>query len=298
MAVARTRILMFHRILEDTVAAHGLPCCYRIRGTALTPNEFEHVLDTAGPIVPLDAVEVALASGEDPPSGTVLTFDDGYREHLPVARVLAQRGVPAVFYIATGIHGAGNVAPVDAWYWLLDHATERTARVTLPCGGVHQGRLDTLEGKMAWVGGRPKQALLAATANQQTELIAALARSAGCWLPSDLAARLYMNRAAWSSLVRLGMRVGAHSVNHALLTQLDKASMHCEVHASVGTVKALCHPVAFAYPNGDHDEGVVALLRAACVSSAVTCESGAVMRGADVLRLPREFIRPESVVHL
>lgn len=286
-----TRILMLHRVLDDVPAAFDLPNCYRMRGTALTVAELVRVLEEAGPILRLDAVELALAGGDEPPPGSVLTFDDGYREHLDVvAPLLAARGVSATFYVATGLHGEGSrAAVVDAWYWLLDHATERDARVLLPDGGEYRASIDTLEGKAAWVGGEPKAALLAAPAPHQAAMLEALAGSAGCDLPADLAARLYLRPSEWSELVRLGMRVGAHSVSHPRLTQVNDDELRVEVQASVHAVREIGGPVAFAYPDGAHDDAVVAEVRKAAVS-AVTCEPGPVRRGQDLMRLPRVFI--------
>ncbi len=292
MASDATRILMLHRVLEDAPAAFDLPSSYRMRGTALTVDELVRVVEDAGPILPLDAVERAVADGDDPPAGSVLTFDDGYREHIDVvAPLLAERGVTATFYVAAGLHGEGSdVAVVDAWYWLLDHAVERVAWVPLPGGGEYEGRIDTYEGKAAWVGGEPKAALLAATAPQQAAMIEALAESVRCAPPTDLAARLYLRRSEWSALVGLGMRVGAHSVSHPRLTQVEDEVLRAEVQGSVDAVRALGGSVAFAYPDGAYDERVVREVRRAVVSSSVTCEQGVVRRGGDLMRLPRVFV--------
>jgi peptidoglycan/xylan/chitin deacetylase (PgdA/CDA1 family) len=288
------QILMLHRVLDEAPAAFDLPTCYRMRGTALTVPELLRVIEQAHPIIPLDAVERALADGGAPPRGSVLTFDDGYREHLDVvAPIFAARGIPATFYVAAGLHGQGPaVAVVDAWYWLLDHATARDAQVPLPAGGVYRGRVDTPEGKAAWVGGAPKAALLAADPPQQAGMLRALAASAGCDLPDELAARLYLQRGEWPALVALGMRVGAHSLTHPRLTQLDDEALHAEVQGSVEALRPLCPPVAFSYPDGAFDARVVREVQRAGASSAVTCEAGVVRAGADRLRLPRLFVTP------
>jgi peptidoglycan/xylan/chitin deacetylase (PgdA/CDA1 family) len=291
-----TRILMLHRVLDDVPTAFDLPSCYRMRGTALTVGELVRVVEDAGQILALDVVEEALARGEEPPGGAVLTFDDGYREHLDlVAPLLAERRVPAIFYVATGLRGdCGRVAMVDAWYWLLDHAVDRAARVPLPDGGEYRGRIDTHEGKLAWVGGEPKAALLAATDAQQAAMIAALAESVGNALPVDLAARLYLRQTEWSALVGLGMRVGAHSVSHPRLTQVEDDALRAEVQASVDAVGRLGGPVAFAYPDGAYDERVVREVQRAAVSSSVTCEPGVVTRRGVRWNLPRVFIQPDG----
>jgi peptidoglycan/xylan/chitin deacetylase (PgdA/CDA1 family) len=290
---------MLHRVLPDAPAAFGLPDCYRMRGTALTASELAHVLDEAGPILPLDAVERALANGDELPVGTVLTFDDGYREHLDVvAPMLTERGATATFYVATGLHGAGrDVAVVDAWYWLLDRATRGIVCIPMPGGSTYRGRLDTFDGKAAWVGGTPKAALLSSSREDQCRMIDALAEGAGCSLPQDLASRLYLRPDEWATLQRHGMRVGAHSVGHPRLTQVDDRELDTEVGASVDVVRPHGVAVAFAYPDGDFDERVVERVRLAGVSSAVTCEPGPLVRGADLLRLPRVFVDSVHQVH-
>lgn len=290
-APARSRILMLHRVLDGTAAAFGLPTSYRMRGTAVTVAELERILDEAEPIVSLEAVERASGRGDDPPVGSVLTFDDGYREHLDiVAPLLAARGLTGTFYVATGLHGEGSaVALVDAWYWLLDHAERGAGLVPLPDGGVFQGRLDTADGKAMWVAGPPKAALLAAAPIHQRRMLDALAYSSGAALPGDLAAQLYLKPVEWRSLVCLGMRVGAHSISHPRLTQVCDDALNQEVGESVRTIAEICAPVAFAYPDGAWDQRVVASVRAAGVSSAVTCEQGGVMADGDILKLPRYF---------
>ncbi len=296
MASDVTRILMLHRVLEDAPAAFDLPHCYRMRGTALSIHELERLVEDAAPILPLEAVETALAQGKEPPRGSVLTFDDGYREHLDaVAPLLAERGASATFYVATGLHGDGErVAAVDAWYWLLDHAVARTACVPLPDGTKFGGRIDTYEGKSAWVGGAPKAALLAATDAQQAAMIEALAASVGSALPIDLAQRLYLRPTEWSALVGLGMRVGAHSVSHPRLTQVNDDALRAEVQASVDAVGRLSGPVAFAYPDGAYDQRVVREVQRAAVSSSVTCEPGVITLRCVRWSLPRMFIQPDG----
>lgn len=295
---ASSRVLMLHRVLSDAPAVFGLPDCYRIRGTALALDELLHVLDHAGPFLPLEAVERALAAGEQPPIGAVLTFDDGYREHLDVvAPLLSKRGVTATFYVATGIHGgAGAVAVVDAWYWLLDHSRRDVATVPMPDGSSFRGRLDTVDSKAAWVSGVPKAALLAATPEHQRRMLDALAEGTGSALPSDLAARLYLRPEEWRSLAGLGMRVGAHGVRHQRLTQVADGTLADEIHESVATVMAVCSPVAFSYPDGAFDERVTEQLRFTRVSSAVTCQRGVLLRGMDRLRLPRFHVATPGAI--
>jgi len=152
--------------------------------------------------------------------------------------------------------------------------------------------VDTAEGKADWVGGVPKQALLAAGAEEQLRMLEALADSVGCALPDDLAARLYLRPSEWTALAESGMRVGAHSVTHPRLTQLDDAMLEREVRQSVSTIGAICPSVAFAYPDGALDERVVEMVARSRASSAVTCLSGFVSSMTSPLRLHRLFVEP------
>lgn len=286
-------ILMFHRVIPDEPCAFGLPGCYRLRGTAMTEREFRRALDEAGSIIPLSVLEEAIAERRSVPPGTVLTFDDGYREHLDIVTpLLAERGITATFYVATGLHGTqGRVGVVDAWYWLLDHAERPAAALRLPDGTALGGRVDTIEGKRAWVVGPAKAALLAAAGHDQAAMLDGLAESLRCSPPEDLAARLYLRPDEWAVLAAAAMRVGAHSVTHPRLTQLDDAALADEIGRSVEAVRRVGERVAFAYPDGAYDERIVEAARQAGVSSAVTCEDGPLLRTSDPLRLPRAFVR-------
>jgi peptidoglycan/xylan/chitin deacetylase (PgdA/CDA1 family) len=120
-------------------------------------------------------------------------------------------------------------------------------------------------------------------------MLEALADSVGVGLPQDLARKLYLTREDWRSLAALGMRVGAHSVSHPRLTQVDDAELDREVGESVSAIAAIYPHVAFAYPDGAVDERVKERVRAAGVSSAVTCQPGAVERRSDRLLLSRRL---------
>lgn len=289
-----TQILMFHRVRPNLPVAFGLPDTYRLRGTSLTPDELSDVLDDASTVLPLRRVQAALEAGATPPPGVVLTFDDGYREHLDlVAPLLTARGLAATFYVATGLHADGGaVALVDAWYWLLDHAKRPNARIPLPSGGVFAGPVDTLEGKTTWVCGPPKRALLEAPRAHQHRMLEALAASTGATLPTDLADRLYLRPDEWPLLAHGHGQLGAHTVRHHRLTTLDGDALRTEVVDSMERLRPVSESKAFAYPDGDFDDRVVDVVRRAGATSAVTCIPGCVTASSDLLRLPRIFVRP------
>lgn len=138
-----TDVLMLHRVLEDVPTAFGVPSCYHLRGTALTPDDLESLLSIRGPFVDLRTVVDAIATGRPPPNGSVLTFDDGYADLRAAASLLRSRGVRATHFVTTGCTGAGTrLLPVDGVYWLLDNARRPDVTLHGPEGTRIAGRLD------------------------------------------------------------------------------------------------------------------------------------------------------------
>jgi len=65
-------------------------------------------------VVPLAEVFDVLRAGRPMPPRTVaVTFDDCYRDNLFAARVLAEHGLPAAFFVPTAYVGADHVFPWD-----------------------------------------------------------------------------------------------------------------------------------------------------------------------------------------
>lgn len=61
------------------------------------------------------SVEMLQMSTQPPPSGLAFSFDDGFRSNLLVARMLAEYGVSACFFVPTGVIGESQ-AGVDRFF--------------------------------------------------------------------------------------------------------------------------------------------------------------------------------------
>jgi peptidoglycan/xylan/chitin deacetylase (PgdA/CDA1 family) len=123
-------------------------------------------------------------------------------------------------------------------------------------------------------------------------MLEALAHAVGVDLPPGLAGSLLLRPEEWTELRALGHRLGAHGMTHARLSGLSAEDLEAEVVASIRHVRAIEPRVAFAYPDGAHDEPSRAAVCAAGARSAVTCEHGVVTTRACRFRLPRLFARP------
>lgn len=113
-AIARSRgvrfltILLFHRV-TDLTPEDGLTV-----GTARF-RRICRMLASRFRVVPLAEVYRILRAGEEMPARTVaITFDDCYSDNLAAARVLAEFGLPATFFIPTGYVGTDETFPWDA----------------------------------------------------------------------------------------------------------------------------------------------------------------------------------------
>jgi len=291
-----TRVLMLHRVMAARPTALGRPSCYRLRGTALTPEELDRLLEAVAPIHPLETVVSALASGEPPPPGWVLTFDDGYREWLEVvAPRLGARGVAATFFVCPAfLQEAAQAHPVDVFYWLLDHARHPHVEVRLPDGTLARGTLESDEGKAALVTGALKQFVVKGPRPEVGAVLARLAESLGLELPDDLGRTLYPSERELRTLARAGHQLGGHGMRHLHLTAMEAAEVAGEVSASLAWVARLSGmgPAPFAYPDGAFDAATARRVEAAGAACALTCMPGALTREADLFCLPREFVTP------
>ena len=100
-------ILLFHRV-TDAIPEDGLTV-----GTARF-RAICGMLRRHFRVVPLAEVFDTLRSGRDMPPRTVaITFDDCYRDNLFAARVLAEHGLPAAFFVPTAYVGTDRSFPWD-----------------------------------------------------------------------------------------------------------------------------------------------------------------------------------------
>lgn len=286
---------MLHRVMPERPTAFERPSCYRLRGTALTPEELERLLDV-GSFRSLDEVTGALAAGESPPPGQVLTFDDGYREWIDaLAPRLEARRIPAAFFVCPAfLREAPEAHPVDVFYWLLDHARHPRFELRLPDGTLTHGTLETDEAKAALVTGGLKRFVVTGPSGEVREVLSRLAEALRIEIPDDLPWRLYPSERELEGLVAAGHQLGGHGVRHQHLTKLDETEASSELSTSLAWVARLSggRSVPFAYPDGAFDEETARRVQRAGATCALTCVPGPVTRESGLFQLPREFVVP------
>jgi len=100
-------VLLFHRV-TDAIPEDGI---------TVGEGRFRRICRMLGRsfhVRPLAEVVGIIRSGGPVPNRTVaITFDDCYQDNLPAARVLAEHGLPATFFIPTAFVGTDHVFSWD-----------------------------------------------------------------------------------------------------------------------------------------------------------------------------------------
>jgi peptidoglycan/xylan/chitin deacetylase (PgdA/CDA1 family) len=110
---------------------------------------------------------------------------------------------------------------------------------------------------------------------------------------SDLPVNLMMNSEGVLALKRAGMRIGAHTHEHPILSKLSAAEAKAEIVKSREVLADIVGsaPSMFAYPNGkpglDYTAEHVRMVKEAGFTSAVSVAFGTVTRDSDHHQIPR-----------
>ena len=291
-----TRIVMvgYHRVVEDFTGEvqRSIP------GTLVSRETFRRQLEEAHragyELASLpDALDVLGGRRRTRRDLFVVTFDDGYRDVYDNAfPVLKALGVPAALYVASGYVGTDRHFAHDRLFHLLRLAVERRHRPIYD--GLPAETPLLLEPVLR--GARPSEALDGFISRVPTAVLEAtitgLARQLG---ESPDIAHPGCAVMGWDEVRRMaaaGVTLGAHTVNHAVLTLEtpeqageELAQSRAEIERQVGG------PVLdFAYCNGWYSDALVALLVRHGYRSAITTEDRVNRVGGDPFALKRKVL--------
>jgi peptidoglycan/xylan/chitin deacetylase (PgdA/CDA1 family) len=297
-------ILMYHRIADEAIDPWAL---------AVSPIHFEQQLDvlrrTRYPLSLGDFVRRLLA-GTLPPNAVVVTFDDGYVDNLLAGKPrLAAADIPATEFLPTGYLGrAGEVWSDELVRLVLGSNSSSNLEIVI------QGKVTRFE-LSEDAGGRSNGSWRAELIPPRTRREAAYLAICRALLPLNDEDRISAvsslraaspgkqdskdsSRAMTHDEVRAlaadGLvEIGAHTVTHPLMVELDAATCWNEISQSKVACEELTGtPVAaFAYPYGAFDSKVRAAVGEAGFSCACAGNFSAVETASDVLALPRMQVR-------
>ena len=180
----------------------------------------------------------------------LITFDDGYRNNLTVAApILKAEGVPAVFFLATGYIGTTRT---------LWNDEVRLRVLAWPESEIRMPSGETVAVPQDLTARRALADLATQTSKRLTEQPCAgymsylRAKTPGLNVMDDAEARAFMNWDEARQLAAMGFEIGAHTVEHPILSMIGRERIASEVKESKAAIeRELGKPcTAIAYPNG------------------------------------------------
>ena len=251
------------------------------------------ILKRIANVVPLDAALQAIQAGRPlPPRAVAITMDDGYRDNLTSAVPIINRlAIPATIYLVPGfLSGA-----VRAWWeelaWAVGHA-----RACVLNYGERQFELSSSTARAAAlrdVESSLKQLDHTTRLAKVEDLVTAL-DPAGDFRGEEL----FLNWDGARDLVRAGIAIGSHTMQHAILAREGEAEQRVDLQMSRRVLEdELRVPVrTLAYPNGtcaDYNEGTLRAASDAGYSHAVTTWGAAVGAATPAYEVSRRMVDTE-----
>jgi peptidoglycan/xylan/chitin deacetylase (PgdA/CDA1 family) len=237
-------------------------------------------------VLPLDEAVDLLGQGKLPPAAACLTFDDGYSswvEHVMPA--LLERNLHATFFLTTG-----QFAGKPMWHERVEQAMTLMPAGTLTLEDAELDPLDVVdESSRLQAVRRVEQYLKYLPLARREYLIEHLEAMSGA-RPEALS---LMREADVRTLHAKGFSIGAHTINHPILTLCSDKDARDEIGAARESLSALigAEITGFAYPNGrpaqDFNERHVRLVKDAGYKYAVTTQWGAATAGTSLFQIPR-----------
>jgi peptidoglycan/xylan/chitin deacetylase (PgdA/CDA1 family) len=302
---AGTLILMYHRVADTAADPWGL---------AVSPMQFRDQLELLASeyeVVGLDRALQPATNGRR----IAITFDDGYADNLRAAEELAQRGLPATFFLVGGQLGSDREFWWDELERIVFGASQRASMIEVTIRG-ESVRVDLdaegpVEGRSDWnASEEPRTARerlyleLYRRVNlldhgERDEVMARLAEHVGQVRSARPELRA-LSREKTSLLAGIdGMEVGAHTLTHPRLSALDPTRQREEVAGSRHLLEQITgRPVeSFAYPHGTHDDytsETVAIVADCGFRRACVAEGGLLRNTASPFELSRLMVEDWS----
>ena len=276
---AKLLILIFHRVLDapDPLNADEPDAATFSAQMDLVRRLFN--------VFSLRDAAARLRDGSLPRRAACITFDDGYRNNREVAApILAKRGMPATFFIATGYLNDGRM-----WNDTIIESIRRApASFDLRHLGLGLHDLPDWGARVRLVAGLLGQLKYLPSAERLTTANA-IANVVGEELPHDL----MMSDAQVREMAAMGMEIGAHTVSHPILAGIADGDARQEIVGSKRRLEEILgdEVSTFAYPNGrpgqDYSAQHPGMVRAAGFRAAVSTAWGCATGGIDPYQLPR-----------
>ena len=276
-------ILMYHSVASPESAQWIDPNVH------ITPELFDthmNFLAQNRHVISVSELMMQLGRGETPPAGTVaITFDDGYIDNMTVAApILEKYGLPAMWYIPTGMVNRGENPWIDRMYTAFK--TRRQNKLSLEgIGKWDLGDIDQLFSAY----NKLREKMLSASFEERESIIAHLIEQIQ---PTKTPPRLILS---WDELKEVEKKyphieIGLHSHNHIDYSNDDQKVVEMDLKQSLTDFNRELErpPAHFAFPYNRHsDESRAMLLESGLHSAMGQNNETLITTNTDYFALPR-----------
>lgn len=201
--------------------------------------------------------------GTEFPSGVVLTFDDGLKDHYDVVfPELEKRGLWGMFFVPTAPYETGELLDVHRIHTLLgeisgEELLERTQRLVNEEMIPHERRMEYREETYTHqtdtdATKQVKRILNFFVADSyQSEILDELADQLAYEFPDPM--EYYITRTEMREMHEHGHVIGGHTITHPALSKLDKKGQRDQITRSLGKIEEIVGGLSnrtFCYPYG------------------------------------------------
>jgi peptidoglycan/xylan/chitin deacetylase (PgdA/CDA1 family) len=275
----RLQILIYHRVLSKFDP---------LQPDIVTKDLFEEQIRLISRFYRVLSFPDAIRHLKDntlPPKSICITFDDGYRDNAENALpILEKYNVVATFFVSTGfLHGRAMFNDRIIEY-IRDFNEPLLNLSDYSLGHYHT---DSLAQKFKTIG-QVLTKLKHLPFHDRIHLVEQM-----CGPLNDVTSKLMMRPHQIKLLKEKGMEIGAHTVNHPILSCMPLNQAKEEITASKEELEQLLGTKVnyFAYPNGklNKDYGLehVDWVRKCGFKAAVSTTWGTVSNNSDLFQLPR-----------
>ncbi len=281
LARGKLSVFLFHKVPQHSpsLVANDLDLASFERYLDFVQEHFQ--------ILPLGEAVDRLKNNRLPAGVGCITFDDGYPDWLTgVVPLLLKRNIPATFFITTG-----QFDGMPMWHERISCAIQNVQglELTLPATfGIDPLPVHGDEERRAAVA-RLEHFLKYQPLDRREILLAEL-ESLAAVSPDDVPR---MTAEQLRLIHGKGFAIGAHTINHPILTLCTSAQARDEIGGAREILAGMIGgPVtSFAYPNGhpvtDYSEEHIRMVRQAGYLHAVTTDRGVATSATSLFQIPR-----------
>jgi peptidoglycan/xylan/chitin deacetylase (PgdA/CDA1 family) len=242
----RLLVLNYHGVVSDECARR--PHDPNIVGVSEFSRQMSTVARLFSPIGASELPKWRAGRGRVTRSAVLVTFDDGYRNNLTYAAPVLQRyGIPALIAICPGYIGQKRML----WPNEIQHRvlwwSEKV--IPVPFSPREQRVPDGFHERLA-LANRVRESCKRLPHDEVTRYLAQIRQQGAP--PADDEIQAFLSWEEVDLLKARGFEIGAHTMEHPILTQLPYERLTSELRESKRIIEQHtgCECVCFAYPNG------------------------------------------------